>query len=178
MSVVRDVDDAFGDPGGSVAGRALATLAHLLPYTLLAYLGLRAARWFSIIEPNIVISLIAGGVLVPVIGAGVFHTQLACLCLPCMQALPADAAVRVRRHLPLLWLVHQMKGRRLLFTVLGLFAAGTGMRILAGGAGDAGWWLDALAELTAMAVVWGNWVYHRYRPWCPHCRDSGGGGLR
>jgi hypothetical protein len=177
--------DDFGDPDRSKRAGWLARIAHLLPVVVIAELVFSALSWFEVIRaeewPWWARAATSMTFLLAIFAA-IFHHQMARLCLRCMEAVPADAAVRAqsRRKHASLWMYHQCVRLRgllplLIISAYNLALAGVWALIQQKPA-DLTWTL-APVDLFAIGLVWSFWVHHRYRPWCPYCKpwDDGGG---
>lgn len=173
--------DEFGDPDRSTTSRAVTKIAHAFPAVLVGFGVLSVGEWLELIHyerwplaAQAVYFIAIGGVLL----TGFAHQELARLCLRCMEAVPADAPIRAGRYVRLLWLSHRMKGGRYFAVVLPLIVLTSVARAVLDDTPGALTFLRAPVDIIVLAVLTGDWIHHRYRPWCPYCRDWGSGGDR
>jgi hypothetical protein len=167
--------DDFDDPDRTPRASMLARVAHLLPHALAAYIVLLLVDYAGLLPRWAwTLSLLVAAVAVTT-GA---HMALGRLCLRCMQDVPADAPVRVQRLLRLLRFEHWIAGWRYFAAFFGLVAITLGVRGLLGLPVEAHRWMWAPTDLLVVTTLWSQWIHHRYRPWCPYCRDWGHGGTR
>jgi hypothetical protein len=102
-----------------------------------------------------------------------FHQLAPRLCVKCMQEVPKNASTQAagfRRYF--LRLSHFSKKESItgLCIVMALaFAPGLGNKLVTAVTSPT---LDVMVA----ALVYGMWLHHRLRPWCPYCRDWGNGG--
>lgn len=169
--------DEFGDPDRSTRAGWLARTAHALPYVLVAYLVLCILIWTEMVDGTSGWLWVA---IVPYLGViliSAAHRQLARLCLTCMQQVPADAPVRVRRYLSLLWLSHRAAGWWPFLLIIAWLGLTSAAYYVTGWEPGSASWLGAPVDLFVVTTLWAEWKHHRYRPWCPYCRrwDDGGG---
>jgi hypothetical protein len=175
----------FGDPDRSSRAGLLQRLAHLLPWVTASIvvhdlvwtfdLFLRWG-WFG---RGIDIFFSVLWVVTVIVSA--MHVDVARLCLKCMEAVKADAPLRVQRPRTraLLKLHHVMNElpfwQRLAGFVLMISVPIFCTQVLK---------LDVIVarliylpfDLLLIAWIYATWPHHKYRPWCPWCRrwDEGG----
>jgi hypothetical protein len=168
--------DDFGYSDETPRARWLNRLAHLFPWAALGLLAVRVPVWTGLIPRA---SLIYFLLFIPVgalllIGHG--HVILSRICLRCMQAVPEDAGIRAATRRKRFWLRLNHLSIWQLAVIIGVALAVevTIRRIL--GPEPAPGWIAMPLDIFLAATFWATWQHHRYRPWCPWCRDWGSGG--
>lgn len=168
--------DDLGDPDRGARATFFTRVAHALPFIAVLLLAYCALRWF-----NVNLGW-AGLLFVPLLVASMlivtFHTQMARLCLKCMQMAKPDDPVRVQRRRTRMWLRFDHLPSRywwaLWLTAVGFLYV---MRTINGWVPDTQGWAYVPGDLFIVATYWARWKHHRYRPWCPYCKpweDDGG----
>ena len=92
------------------------------------------------------------------------------LCERCVISMPLNPAERAGRYQRRFWMAHTGSEPRFLIPYLVVlvssnFATSTPGRI--------GW---ALIQLTMIYLILAQQTHRKLQPWCPWCRDDGGGG--
>lgn len=174
---IRDLEDDFGDPDRSPRADLLARLAHLFPYALglwVIYMIIHAAGLLP------TYGWVAGLAVILVMVIGDLHAEWGRICLRCMEAVPADAGLRVARWRWLLWFQHRVMRRWWGYLVgyIVIVTAEVVFRLLLGFESGQAQWTGTPMDIWVMLAIWSGWKHHRYRPWCPYCCDWGSGGPR
>lgn len=174
--MVSLIDD-FGDPERSSRARVIGRAAHLFPWVMTVWAVFIAVDYGGLWRPPTWLTVLVLAPVLMLVMLSQAHQGLARVCVECMRRLPADAPIRAARYRRLLWLRHRMAGWQWFWVVGPLIAAEVVIRAVFGIAdGDAPWTTLPLAVVVFGNMV-GEWLHHRYRPWCPYCRrwDDGGG---
>lgn len=178
--MTRSLEDDFGDPDRSPRAGFLARIAHLFPYALALWVAYGVAHALDLIQSyGWIVALMVFLVLI----VGDVHVGLGRICLRCMEAVPADAALRVARWLWLLWFFHKVMARpprawfisRYLIGYLLLVVGEVAVRLACGFEQGQAPWTSVPLHSWITVAIWSGWKHHRYQPWCPHCRWDGGG---
>lgn len=165
--------DDFGDPDRSPRAGILTRIAHLFPVMIGGYAVVSALTWFSIIDLGSWSYSLASLPFLLAMVISAYHRDLARLCLRCMEAVRADAPVRVRRHIWQLWTAHVTRGMRLIVPIVLGWVIVFLTRKLTGLTPEDSPWLWVPGDLMFIAALWAAWIHHRYRPWCPYCKNWG-----
>lgn len=140
---------------------------HSVPLLLLA--------WISGLSSSTLAGYASTLVLAVVVGALFWHSRSICLTCARQVGRMASPAATAERNRPLLWLEHLVTERHTSWAVLAATAAGALVTRLVLSTG--------LPHALCLAVL-GAWVvlltratlvHGQVQPWCPYCRDGGGG---
>lgn len=164
--------DHFDGSSDRWTAKVSTTLAHwllwLIPVSILAELIYHFLHVWFIVTILWVLILI-------VFLVAVIHQKTARLCIKCMQEIPIDADQKAQG-----WQRRFLRIEH--FTLRETFILVVAINVWAGGRN---YFLHtdlslAIASIPLM-IVWGSmiygvWLHHRVRPWCPYCRrwDNGG----
>lgn len=159
----------FGDESG--ASRMQSAMAHSLIYVLAAAMLVRAASWFGLL--TVVNALVAAVLLTCWLVSG-FHRRKDHLCFQCMEEVPADAPTRAERRRRSLRFAHFTGSPRGLPVTIMIVGGPAVVGIAMYGATPTRYFIPS--DLWMFAAIYAEWLHHRLRPWCPHCRpwDEGG----
>lgn len=160
-------------PSGDSSGSPKWSLvAHSLIYALGVAFLVRVASWFGLLED---VSGVAMWALIPFIGISTWHQMRGGLCLRCMAEVPDDAPVRAERHRVLLRMAHFNSVWAIIAVTVAFLVLGRVVLAPLLDDDDSTLFL-APADMWIFALIYGQWLHHRLRPWCPYCRDWGDDG--
>lgn len=148
-----------------------------------------AARWGHF-APELLMVAIAGIILIglrPPSGALMFTAPLALLglvivswvlmrrhdrglCEQCVAGLPLNPSQQATKYELRFWLAHSLSQPRYLLPYVAVLV---GSNFLPGTTGRLIW---ALAQASMVYLIMAHTTHRRLQPWCPWCRDDGGGG--
>lgn len=194
--MLNDFADDMGDPDRNRRARVMNRIAHLLPGILVLYVGVTALGAVATIgmgmgwlprspegggsDSSLGADLLGWAFVLCLVGPillAMLHVDYARICVRCMRSVPEDAPLRAATRRKRLWLRthHRLRGWRMSVSLLALMIVSTIV--------DRVWDAPAVSGAFTLiivvgigAVIWSNWIHHRYRPWCPWCRrwDDGG----
>ncbi len=92
------------------------------------------------------------------------------LCEHCMATMPLNPAAVAERYARRFWVTHAGSEPRLVIPYLAALVA---VNFVPGALGRVAW---TLLQLSMIYLVLSYATHRRLQPWCPWCRDDGGGG--
>lgn len=187
--------DDLGDPDRSPRASWFARVAHLVPWFLSLYVIFKLATYVGLIAAPGWLSVLQLALPMIIVLAFSLHAEVGRLCLRCMQDVPADASVRAQRKRWQLWIYHRWWVSNVGFILITLVASflpylvlGTVYFIVIGSLPpppsfglhltevSPAPWVNVVYDTLLGLILWSVWKHHRYRPWCPYCKDWGDGG--
>lgn len=181
-----DVIDTFGDPGGSRLGDWSARIAHIARFVIPTW-GIGWVVVYSELVPRpsdrmrVPLDLFYIAVFLVLVG----HTTFGRICLRCMEGMKADAPLRAQRKrtLAFMWIFHKtvnLSVPRYLMTTIPLIWIPSAIvrAVLWGLTGDphTDGWSRIPSTVIGTVITYSVWPHHKYKPWCPWCKDWGSGG--
>lgn len=175
--VTAAFDDHFDGTSDRLSAKLSTRLAHsiiwLLPITMVTSIAFWLGpdwTWLRISNNTAWIFMMFAYL------SAILHQDAPRLCVKCMQEVPIDAAQKAQ-GLQRFFLLLMHLSRKTAFTLLVallvfihvppfLWDENNYVQIL----------IIVIPNLYISCLIYGMWLHHRLRPWCPYCRRWGDGG--